>query len=114
MKNWLKAIYSKSVDSSNKITYKYRFAEDLPKELDDRTVYIVGEKSNYWMLAFQCPCGCNETISLNLLKKVRPRWRFFTRWSRINIYPSIWRKVGCGSHFYIKKGKVIWSRLKDL
>ena len=43
---------------------------------------------------------------LNLLKDTKPKWDFdFTSKAEINIYPSIWRNIGCKSHFFIKNVK---------
>jgi len=111
MSSWLKQIENHFVKPSLKGAgyYKFKFYKDDPQDVSDRVIYIVGERQHYWKLCFRCPCGCNEVISLNLLKQANPRWRFIIRWRRITIYPSIWRKIGCKSHFHIRKGKVDWS-----
>ena len=114
MKKWLEDTTKLfGVRQKNDQKYSYKFSIDEPDTLDEWVIYIIGERHNYWMITFRCPCGCNSVISLNLLKGVRPRWRFKTRWGTISISPSVWRRVGCRSHFYIRKGKVDWSHLKD-
>jgi hypothetical protein len=61
-------------------------------------------------LVFRCPCGCHTDIFLNLLKDAKPIWRFhISKKNKITITPSIWRKVGCKSHFFIRKGKIEWA-----
>ena len=91
--------------------YQYSFCEDLPENVSDKTFYIVGEKRNPWVLVFKCPCGCNQTIQLNLLKEADPCWSFrITSKKEINIRPSIWRTTGCKSHFVVRNNKIDWVR----
>jgi hypothetical protein len=90
----------------------FEFCDDVPEKLFPGTIYIIGEKRFRWALVFNCPCGCNDTIQLNLLRKVRPKWKFKIKKNLISVSPSIWKKSGCKSHFYIKKAKIIL--VKDL
>jgi len=103
-KSLFESIFKKS--SSKKMSF--RFMKDIPEHLEDNRIYIIGEKKYYWSIIFYCPCGCGEIISLNLLKEARPRWRFSIRWGKISLTPSIWRTVGCKSHFNVKWSKVKW------
>lgn len=103
-----KLVFSKREVS---IKFSFTFVKDIPQEMKRNVVYLVGERSYLWAAAFFCPCGCGELITLNLLKEARPRWKFHIRWGRISLFPSIWRKVGCGSHFHVRKGKIKWSYL---
>lgn len=89
--------------------YKYAYCADEPEFVAYHTIYLVGERKNIWLIAFRCPCGCNDVVRLNTLLKASPCWRYFIRWGRISISPSIWRRVGCKSHFHIRKGRVQWS-----
>jgi len=85
----------------------------LPEKIQDKTIFIVGEVDNPWLLAFNCPCGCNSLIQLNLLKDVYPGWRYMiNKKKKINIFPSIWRTVGCKSHFNVRNSKVIWAKFE--
>jgi hypothetical protein len=114
MKKWLEqSVKFLSQSQVNEKKYLYQFSIEEPDSIDEWVIYIVGERANYWMITFKCPCGCDSVISLNLLKGVRPRWKFKTRWGTISISPSVWRRVGCRSHFYIRKGRVDWSDIKD-
>jgi hypothetical protein len=105
-KNPFKSLFQKS-----KPKVSFKFLTDIPEHLADNTIYIIGERAQHWLVIFYCPCGCRETISLNLLKETRPRWRFITRWSQLTLYPSVWRTVGCKSHFNVKKNKIVWCNL---
>jgi len=113
MRSWFKSIdhYLAEFLQKNRVFYKYKFCKEEPDQIQDKLIYIVGERPYYWMMTFKCPCGCNEVISLNILKTARPRWKFIVRWGKISIYPSIWRKVGCKSHFHVRKGRIQWSYL---
>lgn len=84
---------------------------DVPAEILEDKVYVVGEKKNKWLAILRCPCGCNETIQLNLLKAGSVCWTTKIHRNRtVTIRPSIWRTTGCKSHFTIKRGFTGWIR----
>ena len=87
--------------------FKTQNVIELPNTLDIESIYLVGENGNVWSIAFICPCGCDELIQLNTLRNIRPCWRI-NKMNPISIFPSINRTVGCKSHFFIRKGKIIW------
>ncbi|SRR5260221_8381709 len=92
-----------------KLSYKIYYVDDSPEIVDKRTIYVVGQNQNTWLLAFECPCGCKTIIQLNILEDTKPNWRYtIGRNKKINITPSIWRTTGCKSHFFIKRGKILW------
>jgi len=83
--------------------------EEIPDRPKPSTVYLCGENGNYWAAALLCPCGCGETIQLNLLTQARPCWSVQQHADGVaSIMPSVWRKKGCGSHFFIRNGRVDW------
>src|SRR5437879_3285590 len=85
------------------------FVEDVPAEVQRRTVYVIGEDGHVWSAAMECPCGCGETIQLSMVQKSRPHWEFMRHWDdTVSLTPSVWRQVGCRSHFWLKKGNVHW------
>ena len=83
--------------------------ESLPAELLRRTVYIVREDGFEELVALLCPCGCTQVLHINLLPDERPCWRL-TRNNdgTVTLYPSVWRKRHCGSHFWLRNGRVRW------
>lgn len=84
---------------------------ELPSPLRLRTVYIVLEGKQKLHAAFICPCGCTATILLNLIRDTDPYWKIRTgKVQGVSISPSIWRTSGCRSHFFIRRGKIIWAR----
>ena len=93
------------------ITTKFQieFAEDTPDTISGNTIYIVQDGNFPELLAFECPCGCRASIILNLLPDASPRWRYIiSNQGKIDIYPSIWRKVGCKSHFFVRESDIYW------
>lgn len=84
-------------------------AEDLPHIVNEKKIYIVGEKEHKWLAVMICPCGCLEIIQLNLLKEADPCWKIkFHKNRRITLKPSVWRIKGCRSHFRLINGKIEW------
>lgn len=109
--NWIKKNVAKLI---LKFQHEYRFAfvEEIPLRIKDNNIYIVGVVNQPWLLAFKCPCGCQSLIQLNLLTNAEPCWDFWiNKKNKISISPSVWRTVGCKSHFFVKKGKIDWVRL---
>lgn len=87
------------------------FSDELPEVINEKTFYIIGNPAEPWLLAFKCPCGCQEIIQLNLLKDASPQWNYkLTHYKRLNISPSIWRTTGCKSHFVVRKSRIDWVR----
>ena len=82
---------------------------DLPDHLDRGALYVVGEGGYSWSAGLLCPCGCGEAIQLNLVPPGPPLWRVRTYSDGTStISPSIWRNIGCMSHFWIRRGRVMW------
>jgi len=90
-------------------TYIYEVHEDLPKKLAKNKIYILGSLETPWMAAMQCPCGCKSTLNMNLIKTSSPCWKISANQrGEVSFHPSLWRKVGCKSHFFLRNGKVKW------
>lgn len=104
MKYWHQKIIGKWLQPE----YKFLYVFDLPENVRDKTIYIVGDKGCPWLIAFKCPCGCQTLIQLNLLKEATPCWSFKVKKREIDISPSILRTQGCESHFVVHKNKVYW------
>ena len=84
-------------------------AGELPDSLEKKYLYLIGENDYLWIAALICPCGCGETIQLNLLSEAKPCWKIQNKYNgTITLVPSVWRKKGCRSHFLIKNGVIIW------
>ncbi len=85
--------------------------DEMPEPAKRNALYIYRSNGHQWGAALECPCGCGSLIELNLLPEGNPSWKTTLHWdSSISLYPSIWRKVGCKSHFWIKQGLIKWVR----
>lgn len=85
-------------------TYSFLKCDDAPEKLTNFTIYLVDD----WSIVFKCPCGCNNNIHLNTLSEASPSWSYKIKSKKVNISPSINRVKGCGSHFWVRKGKIYW------
>lgn len=83
---------------------------ELPDTLKPRSVYLIGGGAP-WCAALLCPCGCRAVLQLSLLDDDSPRWRLLLDCDGLpTLVPSIRRTQGCRSHFYLRRGRVVWSR----
>ena len=97
---------------NSRLRKRYRVInlDDYPETVDDKVIYVVGDLQKPQYAVFLCPCGCRQKIELNMNPESRPRWEI--QWhlmGTLSFSPSINRKVGCGSHFYLKNSKVFRS-----
>jgi len=83
--------------------------EELPEVLNPTVVYVLGEGKYRWFVAMICPCGCGATLQMSLLPDAKPQWKLIKHDDdTITLQPSIWRKVGCRSHFFLRRGMIQW------
>jgi hypothetical protein len=83
---------------------------DIPEKLGS-DVFIVGAESSPKWVVLGCPCGCGDKIEVNLQRSRRPVWMLREKGGKITLDPSLWvSKEKCGSHFWIRDGRVIWAR----
>lgn len=89
--------------------FECELINEIPESIPERKILVVDEGNLPDSLVFKCPCGCHSTIILNLLKDAKPCWNYqINKRGEISILPSIWRKIGCRSHFFVKEGRIIW------
>lgn len=82
---------------------------DLPKSLRRNTVYVVMDEGEPWYTSFICPCGCKSVLNMNLLPDESPLWQVCDHNDgTVTIKPSIFRKIGCKSHFWLRHGRIDW------
>ena len=87
------------------------FTEEVPDAPAEGRVYVVGQDGEQWSVALRCPCGCNAVLQLSLHREGRPRWHLTChKDGSVSLSPSVWRRVGCGSHFFLRRGRVEWFR----
>jgi len=82
---------------------KVVFTDSIPVELVDGFLYISME---YCMAKHKCPCGCGLTVITPILPK---RWHLYYDGETISLTPSIGNYQFCGSHYFIRKNKIVWA-----
>ena len=89
--------------------YRTVIVAALPARVRSRRLYIVEEDGFTEQAAMLCPCRCGRVLQMNLLVDERPCWSL-TRHAdgTATLHPSIWRKHDCRSHFWFRRGRVLW------
>src|SRR6266699_5220802 len=90
-----------------------RTVEKPPRNEDvqENTFYFVSFNQRPKWVLFQCPCGCKSIVTLSLQRVHKPHWVLRkSRASRPTLQPSVWRDVGCLSHFWVNDGRVYWCQ----
>jgi uncharacterized protein DUF6527 len=96
---------------ASKKRFKYDVVSELPSHLIPRVIYIEENQKYPWQIVMICPCGCGSNLHMNLINEYDPFWEYeIDKKDRISLHPSVHRFVGCKSHFFIKKGVIIWCR----
>ncbi|WP_454667585.1 DUF6527 family protein [Acinetobacter calcoaceticus] len=81
----------------------------LPTQMPFRAIVLAIEEDETWCIGLKCPCGCGFTIELPTIIEAKPRWNYqIDKQKNISVYPSVYLQKGCKSHFWIKRGKIIW------
>lgn len=104
--NWLISLFKFGKEG----LYKLVIVSELPEFPSEKTLYIEGNEKldDYWYAFLKCPCGCDESIMLNLMDDVKPCWQVSINESGFSITPSIWRTKNCESHFWLSNKKIVW------
>lgn len=86
-------------------------AEALPKKLPRRNLVLLRDAGEDWSVGMRCPCGCGQSIELALIPDAKPRWDLRLEPDETpTLTPSVWRREGCRSHFFVRRGRVDWVR----
>jgi hypothetical protein len=113
--NWLTSFFWRARGKiADWLAPAYRTAvieEPLPQQLRQKTLYVVEEDGFQEYAAMTCPCGCKRVLYMNLLPDERPCWKLtHHKNGTATLFPSVWRKKDCGSHFWFTSGRVIWCK----
>lgn len=84
---------------------------EAPSKISSRVVYLEGaDMKDLWFAYMKCPCGCKDTIMLNLIPDTKPCWTYLhDKLRNESLTPSIDRRFECKSHFWVKNNKVVWT-----
>jgi hypothetical protein len=90
--------------------YRMRSVDELPDRLQSTILYIVAEDSLPMHASMACPRGkCRDVLNMNLLPDDHPVWTLNVGADgRPSLRPSVWRKPGCGCHFWMRDGLIHW------
>jgi|SRR5690554_1981935 len=84
-------------------------ADTPPLKLPRRNLVLAREDNEDWAVAFRCPCGCGKRLELLLIEEAKPNWSIsLDEENKPTLHPSIWLKRGCKSHFWLRRGRIIW------
>lgn len=109
--NWLKKLWRFVFRKRPDLVLKWHEGDEPPHDLKRGQLVVAREDGELWAAAFICPCGCGERIELALLPEVKPHWKLKSDSPKApTLHPSVWRKVGCKSHFWVRQGKVQWCK----
>lgn len=83
--------------------------DTLPTDLPARDLVLMRDDGDDWSVGMRCPCGCGDKIELMILREARPRWDIrANKAGQPSLHPSVWRKSGCRSHFWVREGRILW------
>lgn len=82
-----------------------------PARLPLRNLVLAREDKEDWAVGFRCPCGCGKSLELLLIEEAKPHWKVsIDKQGKPTLHPSVWLKSGCRSHFWVRKGKIVWCQ----
>jgi hypothetical protein len=89
--------------------YTIQRVDEEPDQFSSGIVYVIEDAGQAWAAAMACPGGCGQVLHMNLLLDTKPVWRLTLDASgSATLSPSIWRREGCGCHFWLRGGRVEW------
>ena len=82
--------------------------EDEPEAVASGVLYVVGGEDPVYAVMV-CPCGCEAPLRMNVRPEAHPRWSWAADADgAATLRPSVWRSVGCRSHFFLRHGLIEW------
>lgn len=108
---WFRELWQWVFGKRPDLVLKWHEGDTPPDHIKDGVLVIAREEGELWAAAFMCPCKCGERIELALAPEVRPFWRLTSvRKKSATLHPSVWRNVGCKSHFWVRNGRIRWCQ----
>src|SRR4051812_37937090 len=81
---------------------------EIPNEIG-RDVYIVRRGTRDIWAVFMCPCEQRHRLTINLSTSRRPYWKAKSNPEHFSLFPSVWLKEDCFSHFWIEDHRIFWA-----
>jgi hypothetical protein len=100
---WLRSLFLRRPHILN--VHSVERVSEIPDDIG-RDVYVVERGGRQSWLVVSCLCEEQHRLMVNLLETKWPRWRVSMRSGRLSVFPSIWLKDECESHFWIRDGNV--------
>jgi Family of unknown function (DUF6527) len=89
--------------------YLYIQVDEAPLagEMESDLVYGEVRHGHPKWAHLRCP-RCGEHVQLQIADATS-KWSLRRDWlNRPSIEPSIWERAGCGAHFFVRRGTLIW------
>lgn len=83
-------------------------SDEVPEQIARGKLLRMIDVGEPWAVAMSCPCGCGEIVELSLSKVSKPHWTLRLDQGKPTLSPSVWRNIGCKSHFWVRRGQVDW------
>src|SRR5450759_461276 len=84
--------------------------DDEPETGEPGKIYVVEDGGVSWAAVMACPGSCGQMLHMNLLPDVHPVWKLTEHSDgSVSLSPSVWRREGCGCHFFVRNGRIDWA-----
>jgi hypothetical protein len=80
---------------------------DVPDETGN-LIYLVERGGNLRWAILDCPCRQGHLLSVDLNPTHDPHWTVRREDLAVSLYPSLWYRDQCRSHFLITRNMVKW------
>jgi len=89
--------------------FRIERVDDEPDRFAPRALYVIEDTGRAWAAAMACPGGCGQVLHMNLLPDTAPVWQLTEHADgTVSLAPSVWRREGCGCHFWLRRGRIEW------
>lgn len=89
-----------------KVPYTPVQVDTLPRIIELQTLYIIGKLGEpHYGVAFRCPCGCDDDVTVTFANHGAPITRFVLvtfQDGQVSLGPIIQRRGGCKSAISVK------------
>jgi len=92
------------------VTTTVNSADQIPDVIPAKSACLIGDPANPKWIAFDCPCGRDHRLLLNLSRNRRPTWQLEGR-KPLSLRPSIDSvHDGRRCHFWLRAGHITWVK----